>query len=43
VARAYVAAASLDGGAFNVASGRAVTVRELIELVRVAARGPVRH
>jgi GDP-4-dehydro-6-deoxy-D-mannose reductase len=43
VARAYVAAASLDGGAFNVASGRAVTVRELIELVRVAARVPVRH
>jgi GDP-4-dehydro-6-deoxy-D-mannose reductase len=43
VVRAYVAAASLDGGAFNVASGRAATVRELIELVRAAARLPVRH
>jgi GDP-4-dehydro-6-deoxy-D-mannose reductase len=43
VARAYVGAADLDGGAFNVASGRAVTVRELIELVRSAARLPVRH
>jgi GDP-4-dehydro-6-deoxy-D-mannose reductase len=43
VARAYVAAASLEGGAFNVASGRAVTVREVIELVRAAARLPVRH
>jgi GDP-4-dehydro-6-deoxy-D-mannose reductase len=43
VARAYVAAAGLDGGVFNVASGRAVTVRELIELVRAAARIPVRH
>ena len=43
VARAYVAAASLEGGAFNVASGRAVTVREAIELVRAAARLPVRH
>jgi GDP-4-dehydro-6-deoxy-D-mannose reductase len=43
VARAYVAAADLDPGAYNVASGRAVTVRELIELVRGAARIPVRH
>jgi GDP-4-dehydro-6-deoxy-D-mannose reductase len=43
VVRAYVAAASLDGGAFNVASGSAVTVRELIELVRAASRLPVRH
>jgi GDP-4-dehydro-6-deoxy-D-mannose reductase len=43
VARAYVAAASLDGGAFNVASGRAVTVRDLIELLRGASRLPVRH
>jgi GDP-4-dehydro-6-deoxy-D-mannose reductase len=43
VVRAYVAAASLDGGAYNVASGRAVTVRELIELVRSASRLPVRH
>jgi GDP-4-dehydro-6-deoxy-D-mannose reductase len=43
VARAYVAAGSLAGGAYNVASGRAVTVRELIELVRSASRLPVRH
>jgi GDP-4-dehydro-6-deoxy-D-mannose reductase len=43
VARAYAAAAALDGGAFNVASGRAVTVRDLIELVRAASRLPVRH
>ena len=33
----------LDPGAYNVASGRAVSVRELIELVRAAARIPVRH
>jgi GDP-4-dehydro-6-deoxy-D-mannose reductase len=43
VARAYVSAESLEGGAFNVASGRAVTVRDLIELVRSASRLPVRH
>jgi GDP-4-dehydro-6-deoxy-D-mannose reductase len=43
VVRGYVAAASLDGGAFNVASGSAVTVRELIELVRAASPLPVRH
>jgi GDP-4-dehydro-6-deoxy-D-mannose reductase len=43
VARAYVAAAELDPGVYNVASGRAVSVRELIELVRAAARIPVRH
>jgi GDP-4-dehydro-6-deoxy-D-mannose reductase len=43
VVRAYVAAASLDGGAFNVASGRTVTVRQLIELLRSASRLPVRH
>jgi GDP-4-dehydro-6-deoxy-D-mannose reductase len=43
VARAYVAAAQLDPGVYNVASGRAVSVRELIELVRAAARIPVRH
>jgi GDP-4-dehydro-6-deoxy-D-mannose reductase len=43
VARAYVAAATLDPGVYNVASGRAVSVRELIELVRAAARIPVRH
>ncbi len=43
VARAYVAAARLDPGAYNVASGRTASVRELIELVRAAARVPVRH
>jgi GDP-4-dehydro-6-deoxy-D-mannose reductase len=43
VARAYVAAAEVDAGAYNVASGTAVSVRELIELVRAAARIPVRH
>jgi GDP-4-dehydro-6-deoxy-D-mannose reductase len=43
VARAYLAAAELDPGVYNVASGRAVSVRELIELVQAAARIPVRH
>jgi GDP-4-dehydro-6-deoxy-D-mannose reductase len=43
VVRAYLAAGSLDGGAYNVASGHAVTVRDLIELVRSATRLPVRH
>jgi GDP-4-dehydro-6-deoxy-D-mannose reductase len=43
VVRAYVAAAELDGGVWNVASGRAVSVRELVELVRAAARVTVRH
>jgi GDP-4-dehydro-6-deoxy-D-mannose reductase len=43
VARAYVLAADLEPGAYNVASGRAVSVRELIELVRAAARIPVEH
>jgi GDP-4-dehydro-6-deoxy-D-mannose reductase len=43
VVRAYVAAARLESGVYNVASGRAVSVRELIELVRGAARIPVRH
>jgi GDP-4-dehydro-6-deoxy-D-mannose reductase len=43
VARAYAAAASLEGGTFNVATGEAATVRDLISLVRAAARLPVRH
>jgi GDP-4-dehydro-6-deoxy-D-mannose reductase len=43
VARAYVAAAELEPGVYNVASGRAVSVRDLIEFVRAAARIPVRH
>jgi GDP-4-dehydro-6-deoxy-D-mannose reductase len=43
VARAYALGAGLEPGAYNVASGRAVSVRELIELVRETARIPVRH
>jgi GDP-4-dehydro-6-deoxy-D-mannose reductase len=43
VVRAYVAASSLEPGVYNVASGRAVSVRELIELVRAATPLPVRH
>jgi GDP-4-dehydro-6-deoxy-D-mannose reductase len=43
VARAYAAAATLEPGIYNIASGRAVSVRELVELVRAAARIPVRH
>ena len=43
VARAFAAAAELDAGVYNVASGRAVSVRDLIELVRAEARVPVRH
>jgi GDP-4-dehydro-6-deoxy-D-mannose reductase len=43
VVRAYVAAAEVEPGVYNVASGRAVPVRELVELVRAVARVPVRH
>jgi GDP-4-dehydro-6-deoxy-D-mannose reductase len=43
VVRAYVAASEEGDGVFNVASGRAVTVRRLIDLVRAAARLPVKH
>jgi GDP-4-dehydro-6-deoxy-D-mannose reductase len=43
VVRAYVDAAALDPGVWNVASGRSTSVRALIELVRAAARIPVRH
>ena len=43
VVRAYVAAAGLEPGAWNVASGVGVSVRELIELVRSAATVPIRH
>jgi GDP-4-dehydro-6-deoxy-D-mannose reductase len=43
VVRAYAAAARLDPGAYNVCSGRAASVRELIALVEAAARVPVRH
>lgn len=42
-ARAYVAAAGASPGAYNVCSGRAVSVRELVELAAGAARVPVRH
>jgi GDP-4-dehydro-6-deoxy-D-mannose reductase len=43
VARAYVAVAELPHGAYNVCSGRSVSVRELVEIVGVAASIPVRH
>lgn len=43
VVRAYVVAAALPGGAYNVCSGRATTVRELIDSIAVHARIPVRH
>jgi GDP-4-dehydro-6-deoxy-D-mannose reductase len=43
VARAYAAAVELDPGAYNVCSGRATSVRELIELLRRLARIEVRH
>jgi GDP-4-dehydro-6-deoxy-D-mannose reductase len=43
VVRAYALAAELDGGAFNVCSGRSTTVAELVDLVASHARIPVRH
>jgi GDP-4-dehydro-6-deoxy-D-mannose reductase len=43
VVRAYVAAAELPAGVYNVCSGKVTSVGELIELVRGAARVPVRH
>ena len=43
VVRAYALAAKLDGGAFNVCSGRSASVAELGELVAQHARIPVRH
>jgi GDP-4-dehydro-6-deoxy-D-mannose reductase len=43
VARAYALAAKLDGGAFNVCSGRSASVAELVELVAGHARIPVHH
>lgn len=43
VVRAYTLAAQLDGGAFNVCSGRSASVAELVELVAGHARIPVRH
>ena len=43
VVRAYAAAAQLESDAFNVCSGRAVSVRELLELLEAVARVPLRH
>ncbi len=43
VVRAYVAATGLEPGPYNVCSGRAVSVRELVELVSGAADVGVRH
>jgi GDP-4-dehydro-6-deoxy-D-mannose reductase len=43
VVAAYDLAIELEGGAYNVASGRAVTVRELVELVRAQTPLEVRH
>ena len=43
VVRAYLAAAELPPGVYNVCSGRSLTVSELVELVRAEARLPVRH
>ena len=42
-ARAYVAATGAPPGAYNVCSGQAVSVRELVELAAAVARVPVRH
>jgi len=43
VVRAYALAAGLEGGAFNVCSGRATSVAELVEMVGSHARIPIRH
>jgi GDP-4-dehydro-6-deoxy-D-mannose reductase len=43
VVRAYVAAATLEPGVYNVCSGQAASVRDLIAMVTEAARLPVRH
>jgi GDP-4-dehydro-6-deoxy-D-mannose reductase len=43
VVRAYALAAALDGGAFNVCSGRSASVEELVALVAGHARISVRH
>ena len=43
VVRAYDLAAKLDGGAFNVCSGRSASVMQLVEAVTAHARIPVRH
>jgi GDP-4-dehydro-6-deoxy-D-mannose reductase len=43
VVRAYALAATLDGGVFNVSSGRSVSVATLVQMVARHARVPVRH
>jgi GDP-4-dehydro-6-deoxy-D-mannose reductase len=43
VVRAYAAAAALDPGVYNVCSGRAVRIREVIEVLRGVARIEVRY
>src|SRR3954451_23850217 len=42
-ARAYALAAGAEPGAYNVCSGNAVSVRELVALAAGSARIPVRH
>jgi GDP-4-dehydro-6-deoxy-D-mannose reductase len=41
--RAYVAAAGLPADAYNVCTGRSVTVREIVEHARRAAQVEIRH
>jgi len=43
VVRAYVEAPDLEPGAWNVASGRAASVRDLLELLRPATPVAIRH
>jgi GDP-4-dehydro-6-deoxy-D-mannose reductase len=43
VVRAYALATALEGGAFNVCSGRSASVAELVGLIAGHARIPVRH
>jgi GDP-4-dehydro-6-deoxy-D-mannose reductase len=43
VARAYADASEVPAGVYNLCSGRAVKVGELLELLRAAARVEVRH
>ncbi len=43
VVAAYVAAADLDGGAFNVCRGSATSVADLIAMLAYASRLPIRH
>jgi GDP-4-dehydro-6-deoxy-D-mannose reductase len=43
VVRAYRAAADLPAGVYNVCSGRATSVRELVDLLRRVSDLPVRH